>query len=114
MTTAARIQPADRQFVHDRITLHYLDWGPEGLPALVLLHGFSSQAHYWDGFAVKMRDAFHVYALDQRGHGDSEWPASYPPDAMPNDLLAFLDAIGAERATLLGHSMGGGVSMQFA
>ncbi|MBA4179841.1 MAG: hypothetical protein C0506_04560 [Anaerolinea sp.] len=112
--TTARIEPADRTLQVNGITLHYLDWGPEGLPPLILLHGISLHAHYWDGFAVRMRDAFHVYALDQRGHGDSDWAESYPPDSMPKDLLAFADALGLEKLTIVGHSMGGGVGMQFA
>jgi pimeloyl-ACP methyl ester carboxylesterase len=80
---------------------------------MVLLHGFSAQARYWDGFAVHLRDAYHVYALDQRGHGDSEWASEYAPDAMPNDLAAFADQLGLERFTIVGHSMGGGVAFRY-
>jgi pimeloyl-ACP methyl ester carboxylesterase len=112
--TTARIEPLEKTIPADGVNLHYVDWGTEGKPPLVVLHGFSSQARYWDGFAVRMRDAFHVYCLDQRGHGDSDWADDYGPDAMPNDLLAFADKLGLEKFTLLGHSMGGMVSMRFA
>ncbi|MGE5596965.1 MAG: alpha/beta fold hydrolase [Hyphomicrobiales bacterium] len=112
--TTARIEPADHTIDAGGLRLHYLDWGTEGKPPLVLLHGFSSQAHYWDGFSVRMRDDCRVIAVDQRGHGDSDWSADYGPDAMPNDLLALADHLGLERFTLVGHSMGGGVSMRFA
>lgn len=112
--TTARIEPLEKTIPVNGINLHYVDWGSEGKPPLVVLHGFSSQARYWDGFAVRMRDAFHVYCLDQRGHGDSDWSDDYGPDAMPNDLLAFADRLGLEKFTLLGHSMGGMVSMRFA
>jgi pimeloyl-ACP methyl ester carboxylesterase len=112
--TTARIEPLEKTIPVNGINLHYVDWGSEGKPPLVVLHGFSSQARYWDGFAVRMRDAFHVYCLDQRGHGDSDWASDYGPDAMPNDLLAFADQLGLKKFTLLGHSMGGMVGMRFA
>jgi pimeloyl-ACP methyl ester carboxylesterase len=96
------------------LRLHYVDWGEEGRAPLVLLHGFSAQARYWDGFAVHMRDAYHVYALDQRGHGDSEWAEEYPPTSMPDDLAAFADQLGLQRFTIVGHSMGGGVAYCYA
>ncbi len=112
--TTARIEPLEKTFASGDVRLNYVDWGGEGKPPLVVLHGFSSQARYWDGFAVRMRDDFHVYCLDQRGHGDSDWSDDYGPDAMPNDLLAFADELGLQKFALVGHSMGGMVSMRFA
>lgn len=109
-----RIEPADKTVHVNGINLHYLDWGGDEQPPLVLLHGISLHAHYWDGFAVRMRDAFHVYALDQRGHGDTDWSETYPPECMPDDLLCFADSLGLQKFSIVGHSMGGGVGMQFA
>ncbi|MDZ7728291.1 MAG: alpha/beta hydrolase [Dehalococcoidia bacterium] len=108
-----RIEPGDHTVELNGTRLHYLDWGPQGKPPLILLHGFSSQAHYWDGLAVRLRDAYHVYALDQRGHGDSAWADDYTPEAMPADLAAFVDHLGLDRVTLLGHSMGGNVAIRY-
>src|SRR5262249_10582943 len=62
----------------------------------------------------KMRGDYHVYALDQRGHGDSAWTDTYPPEAMPADFAAFADHLGLETFTLVGHSMGGGVAFRYA
>src|SRR5205085_8668122 len=93
--------------------LHYLDWGEAGNPPFVLLHGFSAMARYFDGFAAHARRHFHVYALDQRGHGESDWADSYEPDDMSNDLAEFVDQLGLDRFVLLGHSMGGGVSFRY-
>src|SRR6478609_2775039 len=67
--TSTRIEPRDRTLTVDGLKLHVVNWGTEGKPPFVLLHGFSSQARYWDGFAVRMREDYHVYAVDQRGHG---------------------------------------------
>jgi pimeloyl-ACP methyl ester carboxylesterase len=98
----------------DGVELHYVDWGNEQAPPLVVLHGISSQARYWDGFAAKMRDAFHVICLDQRGHGESGWHEDYRIEAMADDLVLFTDALGLKTFSLVGHSMGGVVSMWFA
>ena len=112
--TTTHIEPRDADATVNGLRLHYLDWGEEGRPPLVLLHGFSAMAHFWDGFAAKMRQDYHVYALDQRGHGDSDWADAYPPEAMPSDLAAFVDQLGLERFVLVGHSMGGGVAFRYA
>jgi hypothetical protein len=55
------------------LKFHYLDWGGEGRP-LLMLHGFSGHAHTWDHTAAGLRDTHHPLALDQRGHGDSTSP----------------------------------------
>jgi pimeloyl-ACP methyl ester carboxylesterase len=112
--TTQRIEPSISQAQVNGLRLSYVDWGEAGKPPMVLLHGFSAQARYWDGFAVRMRDHYHVYALDQRGHGDSDWASEYPQDSMPSDLAAFVDQIGLDRFTIVGHSMGGGVAYRYA
>lgn len=111
---STRIEPHAAEVTLGGVRLHYVDWGTEGKPPLVLLHGFSAHARFWDGFAAKMRGDYHVYALDQRGHGDSAWTDSYPQEAMPADFAAFADHLGLERFTLVGHSMGGGVAFRYA
>ena len=111
--TTQRIEPAIKEARVSGLRLSYVDWGEAGNPPMVLLHGFSAQARYWDGFAVHIRDAYHVYALDQRGHGDSDWAPEYPQESMPADLAAFVDQLGLERFTLVGHSMGGGVAFRY-
>ena len=111
--TTQRIEPKVCHAQANGLRLHYVDWGEAGNPPMVLLHGFSAQARYWDGFAVHMRDAYHVYALDQRGHGDSDWSSEYGPTTMPADLAALVDQLGLERFTLIGHSMGGGVAFRY-
>jgi pimeloyl-ACP methyl ester carboxylesterase len=98
----------------DGVELHYVDWGNEQAPPLVVLHGISSQARYWDGFAAKMCDAFRVICLDQRGHGESGWHEDYRIEAMADDLVLFTDALGLKTFSLVGHSMGGVVSTWFA
>ncbi len=97
----------------DGIRFHYLDWGGEG-PPLVMLHGFTGHAHTWDYTARALVDQYRVLALDQRGHGDSDWAPVYGSRPMVGDLLAFLDTLDMERVTLMGLSMGGNVAYLFA
>jgi esterase len=95
------------------LTLHYVDWGGNGAP-LVMLHGLSGHARTWDHTAAALSDRYHVLALDQRGHGDSDWAPRYGLRPMAKDLLDWLDALGLSEVTLMGLSMGGLVSFVFA
>jgi pimeloyl-ACP methyl ester carboxylesterase len=91
------------------LQLHYLDWGGQGTP-LVMLHGFTGHAHTWDLTAAALRDQYRVLAVDQRGHGDSNWASRYGSRPMVDDLLHFLDALELDRVVLMGLSMGGNVA----
>ena len=76
--TAAAAQPAkpvpvDRFVTVNGLRLHYLDWGNEGKPRLVMGHGIGRVAHTFDHIAPAFTPDFHVIALDMRGHGDSAW-----------------------------------------
>ena len=82
----------------------------------MLLHGLSGHARSWDAFAEAMTDRYRVLALDQRGHGESAWaPADrYGVEDMADDLAAFVEAMGLKEFHLLGLSMGGMVTMEYA
>jgi esterase len=95
------------------LTFHYTDWRGEG-PPLVMLHGLSGHARTWDHTAAALGDQFRVLALDQRGHGDTDWAPRYGLGPMAMDLLGFLDALDLPEVTLMGLSMGGLVSFVFA
>lgn len=96
-------------------SLHVLEWSKEGVP-LVLLHGHGNEAHLWDDFAPSVRDHYRVLAIDQRGHGDSDWDPEgrYHPKDMCDDLECILDHFEIDRFVLVGFSMGGRVSTVFA
>ena len=89
------------------LRFHYLDWGNEAARPLLLLHGFTGHARHWEYVAGELRSRFHVLALDQRGHGDSEWAPLYGSVPMVDDLAAFVDTLGLDRLSLVGMSMGG-------
>ena len=96
------------------LRFHYREWPNPGAQALVLLHGFTGHAHSWDSFACAMQSNYHVYALDQRGHGDSAWTDDYAADAMVEDVQRWVTALGLKQFVLLGLSMGGRNAYQFA
>ena len=92
-----------------QLRFHYLEWGAPDAPPIVLLHGGHQSAHSWDLVSLYLAQRYRVLALDQRGHGDSEWPrdAEYSNSAMSLDAEAFIEALGLQRPILMGHSMGG-------
>jgi esterase len=109
--------PARSHFViRDTVRLHHLDWGSQGRHPVVLLHGIRLHAHVWNHFSRRFKNRFHIVALDQRGHGDSGWGAEdrYHVEEFYQDLRAVVQARGLSRFTLVGHSLGGMVSMLYA
>ena len=92
-----------------QMRFHFLDWGHADAPPIVLLHGGHQSAHSWDLVSLHLAQTHHVLALDQRGHGDSEWArdVTYSNDEMSLDAEAFIAAVGLDRPVLIGHSMGG-------
>lgn len=93
---------------------HFLEWGDPSTQSVLLLHGSNQSAHSFDLVSLQLADRFHVYALDQRGHGDSEWSrdADYSSNAMGLDAAAFIDAMGLDHLIVVGHSMGGQNAMR--
>lgn len=91
------------------LQLHYVEWGTPGSPSLLLLHGFQSNAHTWDTFSAAMADAYHVLALDQRGHGDTSWApdGDYAAASHVSDIVGFMTALRLTPTVVIGHSMGG-------
>ena len=114
MTT--QVQPASKTLTANGINIHYLEWGTVGAPPLVMLHGLRGHARVWEDVAEALCGNYHVYAMDQRGRGDTDHApgGDYSTDAFVADLAGFVDAIGLDKFILFGHSMGGRNSMAFA
>lgn len=108
--------PGSRYVDRDGLRLHHLDWGGEGRHPIVLVHGSRLHAHVWNDFSRRFSNRYHVIAIDQRGHGESAWcaPAEYQLEALYRDLRAVVEARGLRKYTLIGHSLGGRVSMLYA
>ncbi len=100
------------------LKLHVQDFGTAGKPAMLCVHGGAAHAHWFDFIASGFTADYHVRAIDQRGHGDSEWDKSPTPDysygRYAADLNEAVDKLGLRDFVLVGHSMGGVVSTVFA
>jgi len=82
---------------------------------VVLLHGIAGTSATWDAVIPRLAEHHEVLAPDMLGHGESAKPnGDYSLGAYANSLRDLLEALGLTRATLVGHSLGGGIAMQFA
>lgn len=86
----------------------------EGRP-LLLIHGYGAAIWVWEKQIEILSQSYRVYALDLIGYGYSDRPKiDYTPDAYIHFLRDFMDAVGIEKATLIGNSMGGGIAWAMA
>ena len=88
--------------------------GPEGAPAILLLHGFPQTSHCWRLVLPYLQD-FRVIAPDQRGYSPGARPdTGYGVPDLTRDALGILDALGIDRAHVVGHDWGAAVAWQLA
>jgi len=97
------------------IRMAYLEQGRrDGIP-VILLHGYTDSHHSFDRNLPLLPERFHVFAIDQRGHGDSSKPdCCYTQADFAADVPAFMDAVGLDRASIVGHSMGSFIAQSVA
>jgi pimeloyl-ACP methyl ester carboxylesterase len=103
------LEPVSHYYYSDRLKLQFWDWGQDGLPTLLLVHGGLDHARNWDWVARSLRKHFHVYAMDLRGHGNSAWApgALYSIAEHVLDISTLVDLLGGGPIHLIGHSLGG-------
>ena len=116
--------PAEARTIRIRaqqgVELSCLHWESDsGLPErdstpVVLLHGGGANAHWWDHLAARLVRRRPIYALDFRGHGDSDRPEERRVGAFNLDLEALVEALGREDIFLVGHSLGASVALDHA
>jgi pimeloyl-ACP methyl ester carboxylesterase len=111
----SRDGPGSRTFVSQGLNLHYADWGNESAPPLLLVHGQRDHCRNWDWVAERLRDRFHVMAVDLRGHGDSDWSPDghYDQHAYLYDFTELVRHAG-DGVSIIGHSLGGNIALRFA
>jgi esterase len=83
-------------------------------PPVLLLHGLLGSGRNWAAIARRLAGSFRAVTVDLRNHGDSPWHEVVTYAAMAADVEALLDGLGLERASVIGHSMGGKVAMTLA
>ena len=107
--------PTSHFFFSQRLRLHYVDWGNEGAPPLLLVHGGRDHCRNWDWVAQRLRGRFHVIAPDLRGHGDSGWAigGGYDMAAYIYDLAQIVHQKGMAPVTIISHSLGAGIALNY-
>lgn len=96
------------------VRLAYRTWGDSYGAPVVLLHGLGGSSASWEKVGQALGQEWRVYALDLRGHGESDWPDEYTVELMRDDVLGFLDELSLDRVGVVGHSMGGVVAYLLA
>lgn len=100
------------------VTLHYVENQPSPKyrdNVIIFLHGYTDSWRSFERNLPLLSKKFRIYALDQRGHGDSARPACcYTQVDFAADVNRFMDALGIEKATIVGHSMGGFIAHKVA
>ncbi len=111
---------ADTTVRSEEVLLHghrmtYRVAGDPDLPVVLLVHGITSSSATWDAVMPALAEHAHVIAPDLLGHGQSDKPqADYSLGALASGLRDLLVRLGHDSATVVGHSLGGGVALQFA
>ena len=109
--TRAIAAPVQSHFAEvDGAPIHYLSWNAADTdkPALLFAHGFRAHARWWSFIAPYFLSRFRIVSMDFSGMGDSGSRSEYTPLGFVRDIVGVLDHAGFAKATLIGHSFGGG------
>lgn len=96
------------------LRLHYRELGNPEAPPVLMVHGIMGHCWEWDTLLVALAEDFRVLAVDQRGHGASDWATDYSAAALADDLAEVIVESGAVPVRLIGHSLGGLAAMVVA
>ena len=108
--------PTSHIYFSQRLRLHYVDWGNTDAPTMLLVHGGRDHCRNWDWVAENLRHDYHIIAPDLRGHGDSQWNlgGAYTTIDYVYDIAQLLFQTTTKPVTIIGHSLGGAVSLTYA
>ena len=109
-------QPLSRYYWSQRLKLHYVVWGDEANPPLLVIHGNRDHARTWDQVADRLKRDYAVYAVDLRGHGDSAWSvgSQYSLPEFVLDVAMLARELNRNPLTVVGHSLGGAVALEYS
>lgn len=114
-TRALERTPESHRVDVEGVSIHYLAWGEQGRPGIVLIHGGAAHAHWWSHVAPSLLADHRVVAIDLSGHGDSDRRDGYTLRAWTEEVAAVIDDAGfAGQPVVIGHSMGGFVTIATA
>jgi len=105
-------QPLANAISADNVPIAYAVYGPNSEPTLVFVHGWSCDSRYWQNQISYFSEKFHVVTIDLAGHGNSGFGRSvYTTEAFGQDVAAVLQKLDIKKAILIGHSMGGEITL---
>lgn len=107
-------EPIDKEIAANGLRFHYREWGDASAPPVLIFHGITGHSREWDPLSAALADEFHVVAVDQRGHGTSDWASTYAAGEMAQDILGIIEELGLDAVRVVGHSMGAVNSYLFA
>lgn len=112
----SKASPTSHSYFSQRLRLHYLDWGNDDAPPLLLIHGNRDHCHNWDWVAERLRDDHHILAPDLRGHGDSQWTlgSTYSSLEYVYDVAQLVHQAKLAPLRIVAHSLGGNVALKYA
>ena len=108
--------PTSHIYFSQRLRLHYVDWGNDDAPHLLLVHGGRDHCRNWDWVATDLQDDYHIIAPDLRGHGDSQWlvGGNYTHLDYVYDIAQLVQQKNMSPVTIMGHSLGGSISLIYS
>jgi len=109
------ITPVSRTYISQRSRLHYVEWGDDRKPPLMLIHGGLDHCRSWDWIATELTQDWFVICPDLRGHGDSDWSSDgdYSRVTYVYDLAQLIKQKQLAPLTMMAHSMGSMVAMTY-
>lgn len=108
--------PTSRFYFSQRLRLHYVEWGNDGAPPLLLIHGGRDHCRNWDWVAERLADRYRIVAPDLRGHGDSDWATGggYSEINYVYDIAQLVQQKRMAPVTIIAHSLGGSVALLYS
>ncbi|MET0183722.1 MAG: alpha/beta hydrolase [Caulobacterales bacterium] len=107
--------PTSHTYFSQQLKLHYVDWGNEAAPPLLLIHGGRDHSRNWDWVAERLRDRFHIIAPDLRGHGDSEWTkGGYQEVNYIYDIAQLVHQKAMKPVRIIAHSLGASIGLLYS
>ncbi len=107
--------PTSHSYFSQRLRLHYVNWGNEDAPPMLLIHGGRDHCRNWDWVAEEFRKDYHIIAPDLRGHGDSQWMigGAYSINDYTYDIAQLIHQTKLAPLTIIGHSLGGNIALRY-
>ncbi len=108
--------PQDHHIILRGMRFHYVEWGDHAGRPILFLHGGGQTCRTWDVVCHELSREYRCIAVDQRGHGDSEWSyeSDYRVEAYAADVAALVDALTLAPLVIVGMSLGGTAGLHYA